>query len=270
MFLLLNTVIQLAAMFNPHLFTIVTYEYLDGEKEDVTVKGGVVAAISLQQAISFFFLSSMFISLSWLEVGEIVLAMSNKALQKRIRQFRKTAKIVSIAHIILSSILIASGYLNGFAYILSSLTAMTLILFFLGRRSFLNTVNILTLDTKKAMQNSLTLVNSLGKLHVFLLILITVTTILYPVLFPTFERDVQVGGFNYVLLIRDIGFYLGTFLAYTNVYYARTLFKHIRSNVKAEIKKNEELLTHSFRSVSPASSAKIMIVQVNPHQEMDL
>lgn len=203
--LAISQIITLNALFNPDAFEVVDYTTAIVEYgADVTRKGDIFSAISLSFSSMFFIYSCLTVMLSWNRVISKTARFTSQAWQQKVKNGTSILKILGLITTAILVILCALELylaLIFYTFILSILLAVGYLT--IGRL-FVKTV--LGVDTPKNeyVKLILKLVLQSYRIYSIILVLNSISLLLFAVTLINYAENQVIGGFNYSLFFREL------------------------------------------------------------------
>lgn len=275
-FLLVNGTIHLRGLFDPRRVELETFTFLTSTSQQVGIINGNLATTALHLVFTFFILGSMQISLSWVDLATTNNAASffEKGYHRGIKRFKLFVKTMTVFYLIVGVVLLVIDFINALFVLFPIMILILVVLFYKGRRVFEKVFQGAALVSRSATtefgsssktrtfrkmnsaKKSMELVKRSSLLHIILLSFLCVGSILFPILFVYYQKLIPVGGFNYVLFIRDSCVIAGLILMTSNAQYIYIVSKRLRKNHLAVLSRATQRESYRSRESLRRSSPK--------------
>lgn len=238
LFLLTYSLINLRALVDPRRFTIESFSFIDGSLEDVTVENGRIAVASLVLSLTCVGMTVVYISLTWIDVAQGVWKFFEPTFQRRIKRFKQFVKYCTITYFVSIVVLAATGFYNGIAIMIILMIIVYILLIVIGRISFVAAISRISKEDREKNQLPKTIrtVRHSSLFHILFLSICVFATLLFFAISPNYTQYIEVGEFNSVLAIRDIGTLSSVFIFSVNTFYTRDLLRKIGHNKRVSVR----------------------------------
>ena len=247
-FLFISAVMEFPSLVDPRRFELKEFVHR-GRKEEliVIVHDAVISSLRMTVAV-LHLIATLLISLTWLSLADSLAFFHFFKTSKTVNFFRKFAKFTT-AILLLATFILPTLDLDNVRIILTaSCGVVSLILFILGRRTFLKILRDVLSRQNTVIRRQLELVSVSSGYTIVLLPCAIISLMVHFPLLVYFREHTPPGGFSYALVSRQIAIFLGLCLLSAHYWY-------IKERLKQHLRPQETAFTSENPSYSGAKTS---------------
>lgn len=222
---IINPSVQLPSLFDPDRFVIVDYKV--PEFEDVTVNGGKEVSYIIFLGPTALLFGILCIVLTWFNILKRTAAWFPEVFGKKERVLERSLKILVLVYVILNVFIFVFDALLVGITLLVVLTILTAILFRYSTVAFLSKIDKNLVDSKNNVV--VKRIKEAYKVVFTSLILGVGFNFVFSLLSPFQYYLLKVGGFNFIVLFRDLTVFTGISLCLYMAKYLNTLINELET-----------------------------------------
>lgn len=225
--LFLFSIFHIPAVFDPSRFEISEFRIVIGSEvglvEDIIVKRGVFAIYCLVLGSGFQFFAAIFVVLSWQRViAKAAKFESPESVKKANRIERRSYIFISVYILLL--IALFSGKLLQVGAFLIAVSSVIIALLYLGvAYKLVEILKTIQVNGEGGVEITIGLVKRVCLINNVCLSSIAVIAIVYAFTYIDFERKLDLGQFNHIMFIRDLGTLAGVIELAATAWYVNAI-----------------------------------------------
>ena len=259
-FLFISSVMEFPSLVDPTRFELREF-VLRGRREELAAvpHDAIISSLRLTVAV-LYLIATLLISLTWLSLADTLAFFHFFKISRATSFFRVFAK-VTIAVLMVTTFILPEFDLAKVRIILTSVCGVIfLILFILGRRTFLKIVRGMLSQRNTVIDGQLRLVSVSSGYTIVLFACAIISFIAHFLFLESFRELTPPGGFSYALVSREIGGFFGLCLFSIHYWYVRERMRHIL---------RPRRMPDKSKTQKHGSARKITIATIDKERDID-